>query len=102
MTAQKKRPPAAGMGRIKGSKNKLPQEVKAAIQTVFDDMGGTKRFQEWAEDNLTEFYKLYAKLLPKNIHVDVTPRLILRDFGSSKAEKIIHGEVVDNERGEKA
>lgn len=51
-------------GRVKGTPNKVTQEVKDVIAQVFDDIGGVPRMVVWAQLNPTEFYKLYGKLLP--------------------------------------
>jgi hypothetical protein len=62
-------------GRKKGTPNKSSASVKAAFLLAFDAAGGDKALAEWARDNRTEFYKLYAKLLPTespaNTHVNV-------------------------------
>jgi hypothetical protein len=54
----------AGKGRKKGSRNKITREVKDVIARCFQEIGGEKTFAEWATNNKTTFYKLYAKLLP--------------------------------------
>lgn len=70
----KKSPPAAGRGRPPGAPNKTTVAVKEAMEHVYialqNKAPGRKahgHFTEWAEGNPTEFYKLYAKLLPKEI-----------------------------------
>lgn len=67
----------AGMGRPKGAKNHLTYEVKEAIQMCFYDIGGRKKFAEWAKMNRTEFYKLYAKLLPIQFQAKETKELVI-------------------------
>ena len=39
-------------------------EVVAAFQKSFEMIGGVPRMAVWADENPSEFYKLYAKLLP--------------------------------------
>lgn len=34
-------------------------------------MGGVPKLTEWAEENPTEFYKLYSKLLPVHLQGEV-------------------------------
>lgn len=53
-----------GRGRVKGVRNKLTREVKEVISQVFEDIGGINAFGKWAQAEKTEFYKMYAKLLP--------------------------------------
>ena len=57
-------PPAAGRGRPKGAKNKVSGTAKANLVAVFDKVGGVAQMARWAKDNETEFYKLYARLVP--------------------------------------
>ncbi len=51
-------------GRKKGVPNKVTADVKAALSAAFAGMGGVKAFTAWGRENPTEFYKLWAKLLP--------------------------------------
>lgn len=65
--AEKRRPPNAGKGRKKGTPNKTTAAVKEALALAFAGRGGVKALQSWADENPTEFYKLWAKLLPQEI-----------------------------------
>ena len=65
-------------GRPVGAKNKIGAQCKANVIEVFDRLGGVGRMKAWAEDNLTEFYKLYARLIPTDI--TVTKRDDVRDL----------------------
>jgi len=40
------------------------KEVVKAFQRAFDLIGGIPRLALWAHENPTEFFKLYARLLP--------------------------------------
>lgn len=51
-------------GRQKGVPNKLSGAAKENMAEAYRLIGGTKAFAEWAASNLTDFYKLYARLLP--------------------------------------
>jgi len=55
-------------GRQKGTPNKMATRVKEALEHVYDAIGGDEAFAAWAKTEPTEFYKLYAKLLPKDIN----------------------------------
>ncbi len=48
----------------KGIPNKLGSTAKENIAAVFTRLGGTAEMAEWARQNQTEFYKLYARLIP--------------------------------------
>jgi uncharacterized MAPEG superfamily protein len=52
------------MARPKGSINKVSANAKDNISAVFNRLGGTSQMATWAAANLTEFYKLYARLVP--------------------------------------
>ena len=61
-----------GPGRPMGSRNKLPQELRAKIQAVFDNLGGVDGMTAWArrsDGNLTAFYKIVASTLPRQLAV---------------------------------
>lgn len=67
VTVPKRRPPNAGKGRPKGSVNKTTASVKAALTAAFDAIGGDEALATWAQANPTEFYKLWAKMLPTEL-----------------------------------
>lgn len=54
-------------GRPVGAKAKTPTSVKENIICVFTRMGGTAEMAKWARKNPTDFYKIYAKLLPMQV-----------------------------------
>lgn len=55
-------------GRKKGTPNKLTQSVKQVFEEAFEDMGGAKALVSWGKLNQTDFYKLYARLIPQDIN----------------------------------
>jgi len=65
-------------GRPVGAKNKIGAQCKENILAVFTRLGGTAGMAEWAMENKTEFYKLYARLIPTDI--TVTKRDDVRDL----------------------
>lgn len=54
-------------GRVKGTPNKSTASVKAALVEAFDRMGGVKSLIAWGRSEPTEFYKLWAKMLPQEV-----------------------------------
>lgn len=42
------------------------------ILAVFTRLGGTAAMAKWAKQNQTEFYRLYARLVPKPVEVSGT------------------------------
>ena len=69
--ANKRKPPAAGMGRVKGSLNKMTKTAKEAISLAAEKLGGPDRLVEWVkEDPLNErvfWGTIYPKLLPLQV-----------------------------------
>ena len=51
-------------GRKKGTPNRMTASARAAFEMAFAGAGGVKALREWAKANQTEFYKLYARLIP--------------------------------------
>ena len=58
-------------GRQKGTPNKTTAKVKEAMELAFEGIGGVPALIKWAEDNQTEFYKLFVKLLPVQVDANV-------------------------------
>ncbi len=56
-----------GAGRPSGVPNKLSATVKDNIIDVFDSIGGVETMAVWANENKTQFFNLYAKLLPLQV-----------------------------------
>lgn len=54
-------------GRKKGTPNKLTASAKQAFQFAFDEIGGARALAEWARENRTDFYKLFARLIPTEV-----------------------------------
>ena len=63
-------------GRPKGLKNKLTL-LKQAFPECFEALGGLERFKEWAEENYTDFIKIYASIVPKERHVSIDTTLTI-------------------------
>ncbi|WP_434135919.1 hypothetical protein JQR88_06130 [Pseudomonas luteola] len=61
-------------GRRKGTPNKHTASVKQALEQTFIDMGGVESLTRWGKDNPTEFYKLWAKMLPQEFRQEINGR----------------------------
>lgn len=57
-----------GSGRKAGSPNKTTKAVKEALERAYEAIGDDDAFANWANDNQTEFYKLWAKMLPQEVN----------------------------------
>lgn len=75
-------------GRTKGTPNKISSGVKSNIIAVFDKIGGRDAMAAWAEENKTEFYRLYSKLLPTEITGEGGGPLTVKvvQFGNNHSE----------------
>lgn len=45
----------------------LTRSAKEALEHCFQGIGDVTAFEAWARDNRTEFYRLWGKLIPKEI-----------------------------------
>jgi hypothetical protein len=92
---QKERPrsPLTGQpvpnGRPKGCQNKLTRLAKDNIAKVFDQIGGTDKMAEWALKNQTEFYRIYARLIPVALVGDSAEPPIALDISEQVKEAIL-------------
>jgi hypothetical protein len=55
------------MGRPKGALNKTTRAAKEAFTLAFENIGGAEALSEWARANQTDFYKLFARLIPTEL-----------------------------------
>ena len=75
-------------GRLPGYPNKVTISVKAALEAAFDGLGGVPALIAWAEKEPAEFYRLWGKLLPRNVTLEGGAQLgivILPPLGASTA-----------------
>jgi hypothetical protein len=72
--AGNRKPPAAGMGRKKGSLNKTTRAAKDAIAAAAEALGGADRLTAWVQEdpaNERVFWgTIYPKLLPLQVSGD--------------------------------
>ena len=61
-----------GMGRPKGSPNRITRTVREAIEAAFSEVGAERHLVEQATLNPTAFLGLIAKLLPAQIMAEVS------------------------------
>lgn len=59
------------MARPPGAKGKAQKTAKENVLAVFTRLGGTANMAKWARENQTEFYKMYGRLVPQQIDMDV-------------------------------
>lgn len=56
-------------GRPKGTIGYFGRSARLILEQTFEGMGGIEEFIAWGKNNRTDFYKIWAKLLPTNIQV---------------------------------
>jgi len=80
------------MGRPKGSANKSTVAAKEALQMAFEGIGGVNALIAWATDekNQGEFFKLYTKLLPLDLHHSGGLDIALTDKLKEARERATH------------
>ncbi|GEM_PF-5060579 len=61
----------AGKGRPKGAVNKTTRAAREAFMMAAEGIGGVAALTDWAKRNPTEFWKLYARLIPAEHHIGV-------------------------------
>ncbi len=76
--SQKKGHPKAG-GRAKGTPNKVTRSAKEAFAAAFEGVGGVERLILWAKLNPTDFFKLYARLIPVELSGEIKARIEMID-----------------------
>lgn len=54
-----------GSGRPNGARNLVTRAAREAFEMAFEQLGGVDALMSWARVNPTEFYKLYARLIPE-------------------------------------
>ncbi len=60
-----------GVGRPKGSKNKLNIDIKNAFDNVYDKMGGEETLLKWAQGHKKSFYEIWARMYPKKLQASI-------------------------------
>jgi hypothetical protein len=96
-----------GTGRPKGMKNKLTNDVRQIFHEAYESMGkgklnekgepmtGKEAFLRWAQENQTEFYRLYGKMIPTtqeltgDLHEDFVDSLVFEEEEAKLVEAVI-------------
>lgn len=52
--------------------------VELSMQACYELIGGVPRFALWANENPTEFYKIYARLLPEQSKAQASTQIIIQ------------------------
>jgi hypothetical protein len=79
---------AGNPGRPHGIPNRVTVSVKAALEAAFNGLGGVPALIAWGQQEPGEFYRLWGKLLPRNVTIEGGAQLgivILPPLGSPTA-----------------
>jgi len=77
------------MPRPRGVPNKIGAQAKENIVAVFTRLGGTAAMAEWARNNQTDFYRLYARLIPTDSTTEINVRED-KDLSTEELLAIVH------------
>ena len=73
------KPPAAGKGRPRGSRNKFT-DLKASFINVYKRLGGDDALLEWAGEsssNKKVFYQMIHTMLPKDVQTEIKQSVMI-------------------------
>jgi len=94
------KPTGEFIGKPKGT---TPQHksVKQAYLDVFQRLGGVDGMLQWAtasDDNLTEFYRMYSRMLPRNVDLssDAPIQIVVSRYGDALPSPAIHRVTASN------
>lgn len=62
-------------GRALGTQNKVSKLAKANLEEAFVKLGGVAALVKWGKGNKTEFYKIWARLIPKDVSIGASDGL---------------------------
>jgi hypothetical protein len=64
-------------------------DVVSSFASAFEMIGGTPRLALWANENPTEFYRLFGKLLPSATQTEVMHRAASGDLRTFTTEELL-------------
>jgi hypothetical protein len=87
------RPPAAGMGRKRGSQNRFTRALKDLILGALAEVGGQEYLVEQARQNPATFLALVGKVLPLQVKANgadpmLPPRRIVHEHRPALSEPV--------------
>ena len=65
--------------------NNVTYDCKTSIMSVYEALGGAEEMLKWARRNQTEFYKILAKIVPKDLSIKSSS--ITVHIGLNEADK---------------
>jgi hypothetical protein len=81
-------------GRQRGSTNRTTRAFREAVAHVFDELGGERHLLAWAKKHATEYYRIYARMVPPGSPVNLGQLSgTLADQGKSVMEAMTIGNI---------
>jgi len=59
------------LGRRRGSTNRTTRAFREAVSEVFNALGGERHLLAWAKKHPTEYYRIYARMVPPGSPVNL-------------------------------
>ncbi len=78
-------------GKPKGAKHGFTVRAKEAFRLAFDKSGGVEALTAWAIENRTDFYKLYARLIPVEVQATVEQTVNVHEMTDEQLAVIAAG-----------
>jgi hypothetical protein len=69
------RPPAAGIGRTKGSPNLVTRDIREMLRESLEGVGGVRYLMAQAEKNPASYMALIGKIVPQQIDATIRREL---------------------------
>ena len=85
-------------GRKPGVQNKLSRAAKEAFELAFDGIGGVEALMTWARRNRTEFYKLYARLIPADLKLTLPPTIGTEPIATAEEASRVYSMLMGDSR----
>lgn len=85
-------------GRAKGTQNKLTRQAKDNLAEGFERLGGVAGLVRWGRNNRTEFYRIWARLIPKDVSIGPSEGLedLLTKLSESPSNTdAVHGDYIE-------
>ncbi len=76
-------------GKPKGAVNRTTKSAREAFAFAFDYIGGAEALGKWAQDNQSQFYTLYGRLIPVDISGEggeAVPVKVIHEYLKSPAK----------------
>lgn len=81
-------------GRAIGTRNKVSRQAKANLEEAFTKLGDVAGLVRWGRKNRTEFYRIWARLIPKDVSIEAGAGLedLLHQLAKQEEAPPIDGE----------